>query len=166
MNLGIEQDLNIHNATNILWSSRKPFCCVENKTWMVKRSLNDEDRFLQVLADFLGPQYNVTAIDFGRVTVRESIKKVSQSDILVGVHGAGLIWAGFLPIHGGLIELFGGDRGSSNRHYHNLASLADVHYRQLTLGGSDPISWDNGTVKELVRQIQSMDLKHKSIEPS
>lgn len=68
MNLGIEQDLNIHNATNILWSSRKPFCCVENKTWMVKRSLNDEDRFLQVLADFLGPQYNVTAIDdFGRV---------------------------------------------------------------------------------------------------
>jgi hypothetical protein len=153
------------NVTQIVWSSRSPYCCVNNQTLFVKRSINHEHGLLQVLSEYLGPGYNITKIDFGTISTRKSIEIASQIDILVGVHGAGLIWAGFMPIHGGLIEIFGGDRSNNNRHYHNVASLADLHYRELTMNGRDPIRWHNGTARELVRLIQSIEPTHEKLEP-
>lgn len=62
------------------------------------------------MRDALGPAHNITPVDFGQLhTARQSIEKVSQADIMVGVHGTGLMWAVFMPIHGGLVEIFGGD---------------------------------------------------------
>ena len=110
------------NVTQIVWSSRRPYCCINNKTVAVRRSLRDEEKLLTILRSHLGPGYNLTSVDFGQLSTRESIQVVSQSDIMVGVHGAGLIWSAFLPIHGGLLEVFGGDRAKNNRHYHNVAS--------------------------------------------
>ncbi|KAL3805937.1 hypothetical protein HJC23_007898 [Cyclotella cryptica] len=165
MNFDIDMKRKMGNVTQIVWSSRSPYCCVNNQTLFVKRSMNDEDRLLQVLTEYLGPWYSITKVDFGTISTRKSIEIASQTDILMGVHGAGLIWAGFMPIHGGLVEIFGGDRANNNRHYHNLASLADLHYRELSLRGMDPIRWDNGTAKELVRLIQSIEPKHKKLEP-
>jgi hypothetical protein len=84
---------------------------------------------------------------------------------MVGVHGAGLIWSAFMPVHGGLIEIFGGDRPSYNRHYHNVASLADLHYRELSLSGGNSIGWDDGTVDKLVEMIKSIKPRHEGLEP-
>ena len=59
----------------------------------------------------------------------------------------------------GLVEMFGGDRGSSNRHYHNIASLADIHYRSLTLrsGVKKSLIWDEKSVDQIVHKIQSIN---------
>eukprot|EP01082_Thalassiosira_pseudonana_P006118 g5233.t1 g5233 contig2:52260-53474(-) len=91
--------------------------------------------------------------------VTESVQIASTSHIIAGVHGAGLIWTSFLPRHGGVVELFGGDRGSVNRHYHNIASLADIHYRSLSIGrgsASKTLGWDGRTVETIVQKIRSI----------
>jgi hypothetical protein len=155
-----------NNVTNILWSTRRPYCCINGRLVGVKRSWREEDKLLHALRDSLGPSFRITSVDFGKISSRKSIEMASKSDIMVGVHGAGLIWSAFMPIHGGLIEIFGGDRTSSNRHYHNVASLADLHYRELSLiGVGDPLCWDQGTVDKLVEMIKSFKPRHEGLEP-
>ena len=150
-----------NNVTQVIWSTRR-----KQQYGIVKRTWRDEDKLLGLLRNALGPAYNITPVDFGQVhTARQSIVTVSQADIMVGVHGAGLMWAAFMPIHGGLIEIFGGDRASNNRHYHNVASLADLHYREISLGGADPIQWDERKVNDLVNMIRSISPRHKQLEP-
>ena len=111
-----------NKVSQIVWSSRKPYCCVNHKYVSVKRSWNDEEKLIATVGEYLGSDYNITSVNFGQLSTRQSIQVVSEADIMVGVHGAGLIWSAFLPIHGGLLEVFGGDRSKINRHYHNVAS--------------------------------------------
>ena len=61
--------------------------------------------------------------------------------------------------HSGLLEVFGGDRGSGNRHYHNIASCADVHYQSMDVEGSaTSLTWNADTVDEIVKRIQNFNL--------
>ena len=55
------------------------------------------------------------------------------------------------PQNSGLVEIFVGDRGSGNRHYHNLASLSDLHYRGLSAADEGGVSVD-----ELAQEIRSI----------
>ena len=101
--------------------------------------------------------YNITVVDFGTLSLYESIRLANKSHILVGIHGAGLIWSTFLLrkqqkqqkqqnnnkhnnnstlvpggstiIRPGLVEIFAGNRPPMNRHYHNLASLCNIQYQ-------------------------------------
>ena len=52
----------------------------------------------------------------------------------MGAHGANLAWSLFMRRHeSGVVELFGSNRGPENHHYHNMASLVDLHYAALEL---------------------------------
>ena len=119
----------IHKNPKIIWSSRGEHKRGDNDHYLPSRMLIDEDSLIDELKKtFPG----ILKVDFGKISAKESVKIVSSSDVMVGVHGAGLMWSAFLPRHGGLVEIFGGDRGPSNRHYHNVASLSDIHYRDIT----------------------------------
>jgi hypothetical protein len=64
------------------------------------------------------------------------------------------MWSAFLEC---LVEIFGGDRSSVNRHYHNIASLADIHYRFLSLRGNAlSLKWDERSVDQIVKKIESI----------
>jgi len=128
----------------------------------------------------LGSGYNITVVDFGTLSTFESIRLASQSDIMVGVHGAGLIWSAFLPLttaqtqyninsssssssssSSGLVEIFGGDRNPDNRHYHNIASLMGIQYVETKFwnGSQKVLRWNDARVNELVSLIRSIDTK-------
>lgn len=53
-----------------------------------------------------------------------------------------------------------------NLYFLILPGLADLHYREMSLGDRDPIMWDNGTVKELVKKIQSVTPRRVQFEPN
>ena len=153
------------NTTNsevvrVLWSSRRPY----QRGGVIKavhRQLPREEDFIAALQRLLSSMgatatppsssasplpprssssFVVESIDFGAIDPQVAVEAASNADVLVGVHGAGLVWSAFMPRHGGLVELFGGNRGATNRHYHNLASLADLHYRSHTLSAASATS--------------------------
>lgn len=147
-----------NKTIQVVWSSRAPYCCrPPGVMYTPKRSIDKEDEFLKQLDKKLGDRYNLTRVDFGSETTIDSVKIASRSQIFVGVHGAGLMWSAFLPKHSGLVEIFGGDRNSVNRHYHNIASLADIHYRFLSLRGNAlSLKWDERSVDQIVKKIESI----------
>ena len=67
--------------------------------------------FVNDLLRALGEGYNLRALDFSELNLRESVLAVRHTDVVVGVHGAGLVWSMFMePKQSGLIEIFGDDR--------------------------------------------------------
>jgi hypothetical protein len=156
----IQKATDSNSTIQVVWSSRSPYCCrPKDQIYTPSRSIENEDDLVRQLQDKLGRQYNITIVDFGSKSTVESVQIASTSHIIAGVHGAGLIWTSFLPRHGGVVELFGGDRGSVNRHYHNIASLADIHYRSLSIGRgstSKTLGWDGRTVETIFQKIRSI----------
>ena len=156
------------NTIQVAWSSRAPYCCrPKGRKYFPARPIANEDELVRRVGQALGDGYNITVANFGSLTTRESVAIAARSRIVVGVHGAGLVWSSFLPPHSGIVEMFGGDRASNNRHYHNIASLADLHYRSLSLGGHWPngrganrpmeLAWKDDTVDQIATKIRSID---------
>jgi hypothetical protein len=46
-----------------------------------------------------------------------------------------------------------------------MTGLADLHYREMSLSGAEPLTWDNNTAKDLVKMIRSIEPRNKMIEP-
>ena len=154
---------------SIIWSSRGVHRRGNSvKEYKPSRMLLDEDKFLNALRKSTG--HSITSIDFGHLTAEQSIRVVSGADIMIGMHGAGLMWSAFLPRHGGLVEIFGADRGPHNRHYHNVASLSDLHYSDIRPGSlltvARNLKWNGG--KTFLRQvIESVEqVKNPEEEPT
>ncbi|KAL7533916.1 hypothetical protein ACHAXR_005525 [Thalassiosira sp. AJA248-18] len=157
--VGISEPKNNDGKIQILWSSRGAYCCrPKGKMYTPTRNIAEEEALVRAVQSSLGSQYNITRVNFGNnMTTVDSVRAASNSQIMVGVHGAGLVWSAFLKQHSGLVEIFGGNRNSGNRHYHNIASLGDIHYRSLSMRGRDALTWDQTTVDQIVKQIQSVN---------
>ena len=151
-----QEDDRIH----VLWSSRKPYCCRNGgKIFYPKRALANETQWIDALGKALGSdKYKVTGVDFGDLTTSETIKLVEQQNILVGVHGAGLMWSVFLPQqkNSGLVEIFMGDRDEGNNHYHNIASLAGLNYRR-------PSYWKGRGVPIHASDVESLQARGEQV---
>eukprot|EP01064_Diplonema_japonicum_P005240 TRINITY_DN13533_c0_g2_i1.p1 TRINITY_DN13533_c0_g2~~TRINITY_DN13533_c0_g2_i1.p1 ORF type:complete len:498 (+),score=43.65 TRINITY_DN13533_c0_g2_i1:56-1549(+) len=112
----------------VVWSSRVPYKHADGRIVQPRRHISDEPKMIEYLRTSLGERYTVTPINFGDITYEEILALMAETNILAGVHGAGLIYSMYLRPHSGLVEVFGGDRGPSNRHYHNIAAYMDLHY--------------------------------------
>lgn len=153
----------IDGRTVVLWSSRRPYQRDFHYNG-VPRQLEREDEFIQRLQQVLGAaNYAVANVDFGSMAPHKAVEVTSNADVIVGIHGAGLTWASFLPRHGGLVEVFCCDRGDGNRHYHNLAKLADIHYRSTNFGHM--ARWNDHNVIEIAQLIKAMPLNRADAEP-
>ncbi|KAL9185925.1 hypothetical protein ACHAXT_003702 [Thalassiosira profunda] len=151
-----------NRTIQVAWSSRAPYCCrPKGRTYIPSRPIANEDELVRRVGQALGDRYNITVANFGSLNTHDSVAIAARSRILVGVHGAGLVWASFLPPHSGIVEMFGGDRASNNRHYHNIASLADLHYRSLSLGGQMELAWKDDTVDQIAEKIRSIDFERE-----
>jgi hypothetical protein len=166
---------NNNRTIQILWSSRQPYCCKNGSVLTPKRIMGNETGWIESMGSLLGSGYSITVVDFGTLSTLESIRLVAHSDIMLGVHGAGLVWSVFLPLplrkpgssnsnsnsaNSGLVEIFGGDRNPRNRHYHNLASLVGIEYRETKIWPrSDRIfRWTQELLNEAVYEIRSIEI--------
>lgn len=68
------------------------------------------------------------ALDYADFDFDQQLNISRSADLIVGMHGAGLIQAIFLPPHGGIFEIFCPDRPPGNNRYENLARRLGIQY--------------------------------------
>jgi protein O-GlcNAc transferase len=89
-----------------------------------RKLIDQEDYFKTVKEQF--PHVTVQMIDFASIPFQEQLRIVQGSDILVGVHGAGLTHGIFLPSGSVMVEIL--PPGLNHKGFRNLASLLGHFY--------------------------------------
>jgi EGF domain-specific O-GlcNAc transferase len=91
-----------------------------------KRRLIDHSRLFADLKEAL-PRHRFQLTDFAALELREQIAVIRDTDVLVGVHGAGLTHSMFLPPGSAVVEYMPFDL--EHRGFRNLAEMLGLAYR-------------------------------------
>ena len=68
--------------------------------------------------------------------MKEQIEKISTTDVLVGVHGAGMTHVLFLPLHSSVIEVV--PSGYDGRiHFQYMSAWRGHHYAKVGASGGE-----------------------------
>lgn len=89
------------------------------------RDIKDVNDLLKQLKRI--PNIELSAYDFGRIPFATQARLTRTADVLVGVHGAALTWALFLPDTSALVEI---ELGFRCKCFTNLATWTQVTYRK------------------------------------
>lgn len=90
-----------------------------------RRRLVGQESYLEQL-QLQDPHVKIQLIDFESISFAEQIKIVRETDILVGVHGAGLTHGIFLPEGSVMVEIL--PEGLNHNGFRNLAGLRSHTY--------------------------------------
>ena len=114
----------ILNNYNIIQSSKSK----KNVTFVLRREsrkiLNIEE--IQNLLKNIDIKY----IFLEDYSIREQLNIIANTDIMVGVHGAGLIWSIFMKNDSLLIEIYPGNSNTDN--YIRWCQIAKIKYQRLS----------------------------------
>lgn len=118
-------------GVTLLFISRQQYLPTRN----ISRVLVNENDILQAIkSTFL----SLNVIRFrpeNYSTFKEQVEIVDQAQIMVGVHGAGLVYSLFMSPGSHLIEIFMDDRGPMNRHFYNIATWMDLVHHSIAFSG-------------------------------
>lgn len=103
-----------------------------NPSGSVVRKIKNEDELLNKIKTYFNG-HNVKGIQIDKLSMHEQLAVISKTDILIGMHGAGLSHTLFLPRHGGLIEMFPLYHPAENIHFRCMAEWRHMYY----------MSWSN-----------------------
>ena len=118
------------NNLKVLFIWRRDYVAhPRNPSGHVNRKISNEQELLDTLLSRYG-NFNISGLQLDLLSMRDQLDLVVRTDILVGMHGAGLSHSLFLPTHGGLIEFYPTYWGSSNVHFMKFAQWRKLHYVQ------------------------------------
>ncbi|KZZ87558.1 glycosyltransferase family 61 protein [Moelleriella libera RCEF 2490] len=89
------------------------------------RKLLDEDVLIQALREGI-LHMKLHVVDFATIPFGEQLKIIRRTDLLVGVHGAGLTHLMFLQPGASVIEIL--PEGLQHKGFRNLAQMLDISY--------------------------------------
>ncbi|KAK4071564.1 hypothetical protein Purlil1_13375 [Purpureocillium lilacinum] len=89
------------------------------------RKLVDEDAHMQALRDRIS-HMELRIVDFGTIPFAQQLEIAQQTDLLVGVHGAGLTHSMFLQPGSAVLEIL--PEGLQQRGFRNLAQMLGIDY--------------------------------------
>ncbi len=76
------------------------------------------------------PFARVEAVDLESLGLREQLERIAKTDLLIGMHGAGLTHALFLPVGSRVLELFPKFLSPTNDHYRNICLWRKLTYQR------------------------------------
>lgn len=108
------------------------------------RSISNIDYVKNKLKDF-----NINYVYLENYSIKEQLKLISNSDVLIGAHGSGLTWSIFMRPKSMLIELFPSEHMNDN--YVILCNITNINYVKLCATGEkygDHIAfgWKNANI--------------------
>ena len=112
------------DVIKILFISRKPY----EKDWVdhkfIGRQISNEDAVLGAIRAV--PGVEVRVVDFAHVKLDEQIRMAGSSDVLIGMHGAGLAHCLWLPAWGAVVEM--GSRARLGVFFDKIAHWAGIQF--------------------------------------
>jgi len=88
-------------------------------------------------------------------SIKEQIEMYANSDIVIGVHGAGLAWCALMKQNSLLLEMYPGNSNTDN--YIRWCNIANVNYKRI------PIQIKTGNVKEFRKATVYLDINNMNI---
>ena len=117
------------DTQNITFILRKDYVAhPRNPLGRVQRKITNEKDVIKYINERVTDAH-IKAIQIDLLPIEEQIKLIYETNVLVGVHGAGLGHALLLRSGSTMIELFPSSyKRSPNPHFQQFAYWADVHY--------------------------------------
>ncbi|XP_052249852.1 uncharacterized protein LOC127857488 isoform X2 [Dreissena polymorpha] len=146
--IAINDILSCDNLRIVLLWRRDYVAHPRNPSGTVSRKIKNEEELVAVAKKHYS-EHSILDVQIDLLDMRDQLKMVSQTDILIGMHGAGLSHTLFLPRHAGLIELYPTYWSTANVHFKSMARWRGLHYR----------SWQNSDItKELNDKYTVVDV--------
>jgi hypothetical protein len=98
-----------------------------NPAGTVQRKIANEEELISSLST-RRRNLRVRGVQIDKYSMTDQLKMAAESDILVGMHGAGLSHTLFLPRHGALVELVSLSSDYENTHFADLAIWRGLAY--------------------------------------
>ena len=76
------------------------------------------------------PAHHIRSEQMDILDMKDQLEIIANTDILIGMHGAGLSLSLFMPRHGALVELYPRYWSTRNIHFKAMASWRGLHYRK------------------------------------
>ncbi|KAL2850712.1 hypothetical protein BJY01DRAFT_125539 [Aspergillus pseudoustus] len=96
--------------------------------------INAEEYFAHLESEL--PHIRIQSIDFAAISFAEQLAVAQQTDVLVGVHGAGLTHGIFLPAHSAMVEIL--PPSLNHKGFRNVAALLGHSYFSVHASQSVP----------------------------
>ena len=122
-----EKVLNCDKLTVLFLWRRDYLAHPRNPSGKVSRKVKNENELISAVTDLL-PGHDIKGIQIDKLSMKMQLQVISETDILIGMHGAGLSHTLFLPPHAGLVELYPTYWPTANRHFRAIAGWRHLHY--------------------------------------
>ena len=114
----------ILNNFNIKYQKKKS----KNITFILRKGTREITNIDEVKHKL--QSYTINYIYLENYTIKEQIEIIANTDILIGVHGAGLTWCVFMKNNSTLIEIYPGNSNTDN--YIRWCKISNLKYQRLT----------------------------------
>jgi hypothetical protein len=163
--LGCENPLELSSTVpiRITWISRKDYRAPGVAHTISHGVMSDkkESAMLDALGKNLQERVSLSesyaielkSVRFELLSLAEQLEEVSATDVLVGMHGAGMVFSMFMPQSSKVVELFTMDRPISNKHYRNLCRWNKIGYAGVALRGGTPNDLDEEDYSEVAEHV-------------
>ena len=106
-----------------------------NPVGVISRKIKNEHQLLRTLQQrYLN--YQVKGMQIDKLSMQDQLKVISHTDILIGMHGAGLTHTLFLPPTAGVIEFIPKYWNSADEHFMAMSGWRKLVYKRWT--NTDP----------------------------
>lgn len=156
------------SSISLLIVSRRNYVThARNPAALVRRKIANEPQ-LEATLRARNPSFRVRSVQLERLSVQQQLELVASTDVMLGMHGAGLTHAIFLPDKSGLVEMVPSKLAAGNRHFHALARWRRIEYeRWVGQSADDDSSQTNYTthvptdvIDKLVKRVASRICPH------
>lgn len=94
----------------ITYIPRRPYNLATVEHSFMSRQISNEEEFIEKMQTMKNTEINI--VDFAKITLREQMSAIAEeTDVVIGMHGAGLSHIAWLPPYGALFELFPNNKG-------------------------------------------------------
>ncbi|KAK7485098.1 hypothetical protein BaRGS_00023638, partial [Batillaria attramentaria] len=148
------------SSLNLLFIWRRNYVAhPRNKGGSVSRKIFNENELMTEVKKVVAPGDKVQGLQLDALPMKQQLELIASTDILIGMHGAGLSHTLFLPQHGGLLELYPTYWTQANRHFRAMATWRGLHYQTWQNHDGDNEKADHKTYVPptvLVRMVKEM----------